>query len=169
MTQLALSLGSNIEREKHLQFAIKGLTELLGALRISPVYETRAVGFDGPDFFNLVLLAETDKPLDDLISSIRLIEAGAGRIRGEKRFASRNLDIDVLLYGDANLRDAGRDIPRREIDHAAYVLKPLADVFPDGLHPISGLRFDVMWAAYTNDQQVPVKVECMLSPGRRTT
>lgn len=157
MTQLALGLGSNIEREKHLQFALEGLTDLLGILRISPVYETRAVGFDGPDFFNLVVLAETDKSLDDLISSIHLIETGAGRIRGEKYFASRNLDIDVLLYGDANLRAEGRDIPRSEIDHAAYVLKPLADVLPAGLHPISGLRFDVMWAAYENSDQVPVK------------
>ena len=55
MTQIALSLGSNIEREKHLQFAIDGLTELLGKLDLSPVYETRAVGFDGPDFYNLVV------------------------------------------------------------------------------------------------------------------
>lgn len=165
MTQLALSLGSNIEREKHLQFAIEGLTELLGELRVSPVYETRAVGFDGPDFYNLVVLAETDRPLDELIGNIRLIETGAGRVRGEKRFASRNLDIDVLLYGDANMRAEGLDIPRREIDHAAYVLKPLADVLPDGIHPISGLRFDAMWAAYMNDQQVPVEVECILSPG----
>ena len=162
MTLLALSLGSNIEREKRLQFAIDSLAELLGELRISPVYETRAVGFEGPDFYNLVVLAETKMELDDLIERIRQIETSAGRVRGEKRFASRNLDIDVLLFGDADLRESGRDIPRREIDHAAYVLKPLADVFPDGLHPISGLRFDVMWAAYNNDRQVPLKVDFKL-------
>ena len=162
MTLLALSLGSNIEREKHLQFAIEGLTELLGELCVSPVYETRAVGFNGPDFYNLVVLAETGRSLESLISEIRLIETGAGRERGEKRFASRNLDIDVLLYGDANLRAEGRDIPRREIDHAAYVLKPLADVLPDGHHPISGQRFAAMWANYNNDKQIPVKTSFKL-------
>jgi len=162
MTQLALSLGSNIEREKHLQFAIVGLSDLLGTLQISPVYETAAVGFDGPDFYNLVVVAQTQLALEDLIERIRRIETGAGRIRGEKRFASRNLDIDVLLYGQADLRDQGRDIPRREIDHAAYVLKPLADILPDGVHPVTGERFAAMWQAYNNDAQVPVEVECRL-------
>ena len=158
MTLLALSLGSNIDRQKHLQFAIDGLHALLGELGISPVYETRAVGFDGPDFYNLVVLADTQLPLDDLIERIRKIETAAGRIRGEKRFASRNLDIYVLLYGDANLREQGRDIPRREIEHAAYVLKPLADVLPQGAHPISGIGFAQMWADYRDDNQSPIQV-----------
>ncbi len=158
MTRLALSLGSNIDREKHLEFAIRGLADLLGELDISPVYETRAVGFDGPDFYNLVVVAETELQLDALVEKIRLIETAAGRVRGEKRFASRNLDIDVLLYGNADLRDQGRDIPRGEIDHAAYVLKPLADVLPQGLHPVSGRSFIDMWQAYQNEAQKPVAV-----------
>lgn len=161
MTLLALSLGSNIERQKHLQFAIDGLHALLGQLSISPVYETRAVGFDGPDFYNLVVLADTQLELDPLIEQIRSIETAAGRIRGEKRFASRNLDIDILLYGDANLREQGWDIPRREIEYAAYVLRPLADVLPQGTHPLSGISFATMWRGYEDDSQRPMKVAFM--------
>jgi len=158
MSLLALSLGSNIERRKHLQFAIDGLHELLGDLSISPVYETRAVGFDGPDFYNLVALADTPLALDALIEKIRNIETAAGRVRGDKRFASRNLDIDVLLYGEENLREQGRDIPRREIEHAAYVLKPLADILPQGVHPITRIAFKKMWAEYQDDSQQPARV-----------
>ncbi len=145
MTQLVLSLGSNIEREKHIRFGVTELERAFGSLLVSPVYETVAVGFDGPDFYNLVVVAETGLALGEIMEKIRGIEAAAGRIRGEKRFQSRSLDIDVLLFGEADLRPRGYDIPRDEIEHAAYVLKPLADLLPDQPHPLSGISFGQMW------------------------
>ena len=154
MTQLVLSLGSNIERDKHIRYAIRQLQLLLGELTLSPIYETEAVGFNGPDFYNLVVVSETDLTLDKIIQGIQKIECGAGRIRGKKSCESRTLDIDVLLYGDADYRDQGHNIPRDEIYHAAYVLKPLVDVLPNAHHPVSGERFKAIWMALAKDRPV---------------
>jgi len=159
MTLLALSLGSNLQRKKHIRFALNALQGLFGKLDVSPVYETRAVGFDGPDFYNLVVVTETTLELDALLDKLRQIEDDAGRVRNGKSFQSRNLDIDVLLYGEANLHDQGRNIPRREIEYAAYVLKPLALVLPDMRHPALGRRFDDLWAAFNGDEPAPRHVE----------
>jgi len=159
MTQLVLSLGSNIEREKHIRFALKALKELFGKLNVSPVYETRAVGFEGPDFYNLVVVANTSLDLDALLGTIRRIENEAGRIREEKSYQSRNLDIDILLLGDVNLHDQGRNIPRREIEHAAYVLKPLAYLLPDMRHPVSGQRYEDMWRAFRDEEPAPIHID----------
>ena len=164
MTLLALSLGSNLHRKKHIRFALDALQGLFGELDVSPVYETRAVGFDGPDFYNLVVVAETSLELDTLLDKLRHIEDDAGRIRNGKRFQSRNLDIDVLLYGEADLRDQGRNIPRSEIECAAYVLKPLAQVLPNVRHPVSGQRFEDLWAQFNSDEPAPRQVE--FTPGR---
>ncbi|MEE9448192.1 MAG: 2-amino-4-hydroxy-6-hydroxymethyldihydropteridine diphosphokinase [Arenicellales bacterium] len=174
MRQVVFSLGSNLEREQHIRFAVCELEKAFGELLVSPVYETVAVGFDGPDFFNLVVVVQSNLSLKRIRSTIQSIEKRAGRIREGKSFASRNLDIDVLLFGQENLRDEGFNVPRDEIDHAAYVLKPLADVLPEGQHPISGERFSVLWQAFKDDAQSLQQVEfeltlCKVSSGNDAT
>jgi 2-amino-4-hydroxy-6-hydroxymethyldihydropteridine diphosphokinase len=161
MTQLVLSLGSNMDRKNHLRYALDELGSLLGELKVSPVYESRAVGFSGPNFYNLAVVAQTERSIDELSLKIRSIEARAGRVRGVNSHESRSLDIDILLYGDQDLRDRGRNIPRDEIDYAAYVLKPLADVLPSHRHPVGGQRFDQMWHARKAgaDELKPVEVD----------
>ena len=47
MTRVVLSLGSNIERESQISHAVRAIRERFGELAVSPVYETRSVGFDG--------------------------------------------------------------------------------------------------------------------------
>ncbi len=153
MTQVVLSLGSNIEREKNTRYAIEQITARYGPLDISPIYETSAVGFDGPPFFNLIVGFECSDELPDIIDTLREIESGAGRIRGPKSFASRILDIDVVLYGDQNFREQGYNVPRDEIEKYAYVLKPLADIYPDQVHPILGETFSALWQKFEMKQQ----------------
>jgi 2-amino-4-hydroxy-6-hydroxymethyldihydropteridine diphosphokinase len=159
VTLLALSLGSNLQREKHIRFALSALRGLFARLEVSPVYETRAVGFEGPDFYNLVVVVDTSLDLDVVLDKLRQIEIDAGRRRDEKSFQSRNLDIDVLLFGGENLRDQGRNIPRSEIEHAAYVLKPLAQVLPKIRHPVSGRCFEDLWADFDTDQPAPRRIK----------
>jgi 2-amino-4-hydroxy-6-hydroxymethyldihydropteridine diphosphokinase len=159
VTLLALSLGSNLQREKHIRFALSALRGLFARLEVSPVYETRAVGFEGPDFYNLVVVVDTSLDLDVVFDKLRQIEIDVGRRRDEKSFQSRNLDIDVLLFGEASLRDQGRNIPRSEIEHAAYVLKPLAQVLPKIRHPVSGRCFEDLWADFDTDQPAPRRIK----------
>ncbi len=145
MTHVVLSLGSNIDREKNTRFAIDQIRKKYGELDISPVYETSSVGFVGPAFFNLIVGIHTDEPLHEIITALKQIENLAGRTRGPKVFDSRVLDIDVVLYGSQNFRDQGINVPRDEIEKYAYVLKPLADIYPDLIHPVTNNTIGQMW------------------------
>ena len=84
---------------------------------------------------------------------LREIERRSGRIRGEKTFDSRILDIDIILFGQSDLRSTGMDIPRLEIEKYAYVLKPLSDLYPEMRHPVSGHSFAAMWEAFEHQSQ----------------
>ncbi|MGH8553740.1 MAG: 2-amino-4-hydroxy-6-hydroxymethyldihydropteridine diphosphokinase, partial [Methylococcales bacterium] len=71
MPKIHLSMGSNIDRETHISSALRELGELFGELAISSVYETLAVGFEGPPFFNLVVSFQSDEPLLELAKALR--------------------------------------------------------------------------------------------------
>jgi len=130
-----LSLGSNIDREHNIRGGLDALAALFGTLQLSPVYESEAVGFDGAPFLNLVVAMQTDMPVGELAQALRDIEAAHGRTRGEKKFSSRTLDIDILTYGDVTGEVDGVSLPRDEILKHAFVLTPLADIAAEVLHP----------------------------------
>jgi len=129
-----LSLGSNIEPEKNIDFAKEQLEIKYGKLLISSIYKTKAVGFKGDDFLNLVIKASTSDSPEIVIDSLHYIEKQTGRETGTGQFNSRTLDIDLLLYGD--LIDASLNLPRDEILKYDFVLEPLVEIFPEGKHPI---------------------------------
>jgi 2-amino-4-hydroxy-6-hydroxymethyldihydropteridine diphosphokinase len=99
VTRVYLSLGSNIEPEKNLVAAIDVLREKFGDVLVSPTYRFRAVGFDGPDFLNLVAAIDTDMEAAALNDWLRNLENQQGRRRDVPRFSSRPLDIDIVLFG----------------------------------------------------------------------
>ena len=156
MTHVVLSLGSNIDREKNIRFAWSKIGERFGEMEISPIYETVSIGFDGPAFFNFILGIFTPDPILEIREYLRGIETAAGRIRGVKEFDNRILDIDVILFGDNNLRPEGLNVPRDEIEKYAYILKPLSDLYPSMKHPISGKKFKHMWLDFGHTQQLEV-------------
>ncbi|NKB63055.1 MAG: 2-amino-4-hydroxy-6-hydroxymethyldihydropteridine diphosphokinase [Gammaproteobacteria bacterium] len=159
MTHVVLSLGSNIDKERNIANAIGDIRKAYGVIEISPIYETSSVGFSGPAFFNLVVGLHTEDSVTDIRENLRSIESTAGRIRGPKSFASRVLDIDIILYGEQNLLDQGYNIPRDEIEKYAYVLKPLADLYPLLIHPSSGLPISRMWEEFDTDGQTLTMVD----------
>lgn len=136
-----LSLGSNIDREHNLCGGLDALAGRYGAIELSPVYESEAVGFDGDPFINLVVSLYTDESVGELAQVLRDIEANHGRVRGEKKFSSRTLDIDILTYGDNVGEFDGVALPRDEIVKHAFVLKPLADLAPNALYPVTGVSY----------------------------
>ncbi len=145
MPRAYVSIGSNIERERHIQAALDALRERFGAVAHSPVYETAAVGFAGPPFYNLVAAFDTDWSPAELDAFFKSLEAAAGRERGGERFAPRTLDIDLLLWGDVVRRDAPPRLPRDEILRYAFVLQPLAELAPDRVHPETGRTLAALW------------------------
>lgn len=136
MARVYLSLGSNIDREENIRSGLKALEQEFGSLELSPVYESEAVGFDGEPFFNLVAAVDTDLSVGELADRLRRIENRHGRVRGERKYSSRTLDIDILTWGDQVGIIDGVELPREEILKHAFVLRPLADLAPEEKHPL---------------------------------
>jgi 2-amino-4-hydroxy-6-hydroxymethyldihydropteridine diphosphokinase len=116
-----LGLGSNIDAEKNLRLAVGELRRLYGELTLSPVYKSAPVGFQGPDFLNLVVALETDAAPMEVIDQIERIHGLAGRSRGPDKFSSRPLDIDLLLHGDMIEPAPPLRLPRRDILDYGFV------------------------------------------------
>jgi 2-amino-4-hydroxy-6-hydroxymethyldihydropteridine diphosphokinase len=145
MTRAYLSLGSNVEPEKNLRAALDELRARFGAVQVSPVYKFPAIGFEGPDFLNLAAIVDTDLDAPALNDWLHALEDRHGRQRDVPRFSSRTLDIDIVLFGDAVLRGDGHlEVPREDLRHA-FVLKPLADVAPEMVHPVSKKTLAELW------------------------
>ncbi len=153
MPRVWVSVGSNIERERHIRAALADLRSSFGELAVSPVYETQAVGFDGDAFFNLVVGFDTEMRPAALHRLMREIEARHGRERSGEKFASRTLDLDLLTYGDAVTEEGGKALPRDEILRYAFVLAPLADVAADEVHPRLGETYQRLWQRFGPEQR----------------
>jgi len=152
--QVYLSLGSNIEPEKHLRAAISELRNHFGHVDISPVYRCRAVGFEGPDFLNLAAGFQTDLPVENLNEWLHRLEENHGRRRDVPRFSNRTLDIDIVLYGQLVTAGEGNlQLPRPELKHA-FVLKPLVDIAPNAIHPLLSKTLVELWEEFPKEQEL---------------
>src|SRR5688572_25914440 len=100
MERACLSLGSNVEPEANLRAAIAALHARFDGVRVSRVYRTQAVGFDGEDFLNAAAVVETDLAPQALDAWLHALEDGQGRDRSGPRFGDRTLDVDLVLYGE---------------------------------------------------------------------
>jgi len=148
MTEVYVGIGSNVEPLVHLRAAAAGLAESYGLLRLSPVYRNSAVGFEGDDFYNLVIAFETDEAVTEVVATLEAIENANGRHRGEEKFAARTLDLDLLLFGDVVGEHRGTHVPRDEITRYDFVLKPLLDLSPDLKNPATGQPLAEVWAGF---------------------
>ncbi len=135
-----------MEAERNLASAVSALRARFGALVLSPVYRTHAIGFDGADFLNAAAIIESDLDVHALNHWLHALEDAHGRDRSGPRFGDRPLDIDIVFYDDLVTEGAGNlRIPRPELKHA-FVLKPLADIAPEFVDPRSGRTLATLWA-----------------------
>ena len=122
--QYFLSLGSNINAEANIIFAIEQLNKILINTKFSSIHKTKAEGFEGDDFLNLVVAGESDLNFDDLNEKLKDIENESGRKRDVPKFSSRTLDIDIVLQinEDEILYESD------EIEKYSFVSEPLKEV-----------------------------------------
>lgn len=150
-----LSLGSNLEPERHLRAALDALAAAFGPLQVSPAYRTPAQGFAGPDFLNLAVAIDTALSPRALRDWLHALESRLGRDRTAPRLSSHTLDADLVLYGEQVVDDGdGLRLPRGDLT-AVYVLKPLVDIAPDVHDPRSGRTLAALWAEHPERDQAP--------------
>lgn len=138
MAVVYLGLGSNEQPQKNLKLALRELRQRYGDVAVSPVYRSAALGFDGADFLNLVVRIESDQSPAELCDEMELIHNVAGRVRGSNKWESRPLDIDLLLYNDLVEPRRPARVPRDDILEYSFVLRPLAELAPELVHPVTG-------------------------------
>jgi 2-amino-4-hydroxy-6-hydroxymethyldihydropteridine diphosphokinase len=142
VADIYLGLGSNVgDRESHLAHALARLREEASLTGISSVYETDPVGVtDQPRFLNLVVRIASEREPEDLLRLVRAMEAERDRVR-TFRNAPRTLDIDVLLFGDRQIRQDGLIVPHPRMNDRGFVLVPLLELDPELLEPGTGRRY----------------------------
>ena len=162
MASVYLSLGSNIAAEENLRLGVRELRYAYGKLQVSNVYRSEAVGFDGPDFLNLVAVFESDDSPESINERIEAIHGKAGRKRGSERYASRPLDIDLLLYGNLVTDTGGLRLPRPDVLEYSFVLGPLAEVAPLLRHPETDRTIAEHWAEFDKNRHPVTRVDGIL-------
>lgn len=157
MAAVYLSLGSNIDPEHNLRLGVAQLQQRFGDLELSATYRSKPVGFDGDDFLNLVVSLDSNATPEQIEQGIEEIHGLAGRRRGEEKFSSRTLDIDLLLYDDLVRETPRPKLPRADILEYSFVLRPLAELAPDLQHPLTGKTMLEHWQQF-DEQRHPLTV-----------
>ncbi len=148
LNQVYIGVGSNINRKNNIKKALLKLKSQFSKFSISPMYESPSEGFNGTNFYNLVVYFKTELPLSKLQAYLKKLEDDSGRDRTQKKYSDRTLDLDILLFNDDILHAQGIDIPREEIFKYAFVLKPLNDLAPKLKHPQTGQTIAQIWKIF---------------------
>jgi 2-amino-4-hydroxy-6-hydroxymethyldihydropteridine diphosphokinase len=164
LTRVFVAAGSNVEPESHLARACAEIAASWHELRFSRAYRNKAVGFDGPDFINLVVGFSTAQPLDAVITRLHAIETQCGRPRYAPKWASRTMDLDVLLFGDRVEKTAEYTLPRPDLLKRPYMLGPMAEIAPEVVHPTEHRTIGELWKHFVHDPHEMEPVEITL-PG----
>ena len=137
MYLIFLALGSNIEnRKQHVQTAIVLLREKVHDITVAPLYETKPRYFeDQYNFLNTVLRGFTDLEPRELLQFTKAVQKEVGRVE-RFRNGPREIDIDILFYGNVVYKDEDLEIPHPRLQERDFVLQPFSDLSPDFSHPV---------------------------------
>jgi len=130
-------------------------------LIVSSTFESEAIGFSGEPFYNLIIGFDSALEVKKVAKILRKIEEDHGRTRTCKKFSSRTLDLDLILYGDLVMSDGRLQIPRNEIERYAFVLEPLAEIAPDLKHPVDHKRYANLWRDFDKSNLVQQRINTL--------
>ena len=125
---LGANLGDAASAICHAMDAI-GMLSDTQVTRRSSLYRTAPVDAAGPDYVNAVVEIATTLTAPALLQRLQQLERDAGRERPHRN-APRTLDLDLLLYGDAQLQSPTLTLPHPRMAERAFVLVPLAEIAP---------------------------------------
>jgi len=152
MAQVFVSIGSNIEKEKYIPKSLTCLEKAFGRLTLSSLFESEAIGFEGPIFYNMVVGFNTEKTVEQVASELRELEYANGRDPNAVKNSPRTLDLDLLLFDDLIISTPAQ-LPREEITKNAFVLWPLSEIAGEIAHPIAQKTYSQLWLEYDKSSQ----------------
>ena len=148
MARAHVGLGANLgEREETLSRALELLAATAGieVVAVSSFRETDPVGYlDQPRFLNGAAMLETSLSPRELLDALLAVERELGRTREGARFGPRTVDLDLLLYGDAQLDEPGLTLPHPRLHERRFALEPLAELDPELVVPGRGRVTDLL-------------------------
>ena len=155
MKRAAVAIGSNLgNRDAAVAFAISQLAILLSNISVSETIETWPVG-EGAEgqnlYLNAVVVGETDLSARQLLEALLGIEQAFGRER-PARNAARTLDLDLILHGSEIVVETGLEVPHPRFRERFFVLGPLAEIAPDMVDPVSGMRVGELLRTLLRDE-----------------
>jgi 2-amino-4-hydroxy-6-hydroxymethyldihydropteridine diphosphokinase len=132
-----LAMGTNLgNREKNLSLALNALSSEVEIIAVSRLYETApAYVLDQPTFLNIAVEGQTGLSPVELLALLKRIEESVGREQ-RIRYGPREIDIDIVFYDDVILNLSNLQIPHPRLAERGFVLRPLADIAADIVHPI---------------------------------
>jgi 2-amino-4-hydroxy-6-hydroxymethyldihydropteridine diphosphokinase len=141
LSRCLVSVGSNIQPDRHVPRALDLLRRRFGALQVSTIYVTTPVGDTAqPDFWNLAVSFDTDLTPEAVSAELHDVEERLGRRRDASRpWGPRSIDLDLVMLGDLVGRFAGVELPSPQLARHAFVAVPVAELAPDGRHPVLGV------------------------------
>ncbi|MDH7911728.1 2-amino-4-hydroxy-6-hydroxymethyldihydropteridine diphosphokinase [Winogradskyella sp. SYSU M77433] len=164
-----IALGSNKgDKMQYLQSAIDAVFEKVGVVKkISKVYKTPALGFEGDDFYNACIKVETELKPKSVLKELKAIEFKLGRkTKTSEIYESREIDLDILLFDDEVLNDSNLVIPHPHMQKRKFVLQPLLDITKEVEHPV--LKFTIeSLLDYCEDTSVIEPVNIWLKSPKR--
>jgi 2-amino-4-hydroxy-6-hydroxymethyldihydropteridine diphosphokinase len=139
VTTVYLALGSNVgDSQANIAQAIKLLGASVKQIKQASLYVSKAVGYtDQPDFLNTAASGQTSLSPEALLEFVKNVEGQVGRT-ASFHWGPREIDIDIISYGDTMLETKNLTIPHREFRKRDFVLQPLNDLDPALVDPVSG-------------------------------
>ena len=150
MSILHLNIGSNQDRRKNIRSALDQLDIFFEKIKVSSLFESPSEGFEGKDFYNVGVNVETNKNASEVLDILHKIEDSLGRNRSVPKFSSRIIDLDLVIYDD--MIDEKINVPRKDILKYAFVLAPLLELNPDGIHPEKGVSYLNLWEEFETNK-----------------
>lgn len=136
MSEVIFGLGSNLNKPvMQLQNALNNLSMYFALQKVSNTYKSQSLLKDNQeDYYNIAVLAKTDKTPQEILSITQKIEKNMGRIK-LKKWGERVIDIDIIDYNREIFKSDNLEIPHNQMIYRSFVLKPLQDIMPDYIHP----------------------------------
>jgi 2-amino-4-hydroxy-6-hydroxymethyldihydropteridine diphosphokinase len=147
---LHLNIGSNQDRRKNIRSALDQLDIFFEKIKVSSLFESPSEGFEGKDFYNVGVNVETNKNASEVLDILHKIEDSLGRNRVLPKFSSRIIDLDLVIYDD--MIDEKINVPRKDILKYAFVLAPLLELNPDGIHPEKRVSYLNLWEEFETNK-----------------